>query len=200
MSMNNPEEVKQRLMKYVDILSHNPDYTWEDMGRNETYDLIALLAPDCEASVIKNAKKNHSKKKKDNIQFHLINIIRKLFIAGLHCDTPTDAVGCPLAGYNFKTKYLGRRLKEPLEEINRLEKRLEEERENNHYDEMIDYKNELQQIKEESKELKEQISKLKDKIAFKDEMLETRVPKQALEIRDKRIKDLEKQIDNFSQK
>jgi len=31
-------------------------------------------------------------------------------------------------------------------------------------------------------------------------MLETRVPKQALEIRDKRIKDLEKQIDNLNQK
>ena len=199
-TMSSPEEVKQRLMNYVDILSDNPEYTWEDMGRNETYDLIALLAPDCDKKVIDNAKKNHSKKKKDNIQYHLFNIVRKLFIAGLHCETPTDEMGCPLAGYNFKTKYLGKRLQEPLQEISRLEKKLDEERDNNHFDEMMDYKNQLIQVKEQEKILKDHIARLEEKIKFKDEMLETRVPKQALEIRDKRIKDLEKQIDNFSQK
>ena len=199
-TMSSPEEVKQRLMNYVDILSDNPEYTWEDMGRNETYDLIALLAPDCDKEVIKNAKKNHSKKKKDNIQYHLFNIVRKLFIAGLHCETPTDEMGFPLSGYNFKTKYLGKRLQEPLQEIKELEKKLDEERDNNHFDEMMDYKNQHKELKEQEKILKDHIARLEEKIKFKDEMLETRVPKQVIEIRDKRIKDLEKQIDNLNQK
>jgi len=65
---------------------------------------------------------------------------------------------------------------------------------------MIDYKNELQQVKENQKILEDNIARLEDKIAFKDEMLKDRFPKQAVELRDIQIKELEKQIDRLNQK
>ena len=150
---------------------------------------------------IDNLSNNWKSHKPDNVLYHLLRIIPKLFIASLHCDPPVDPdTLCPISGHNFKTKFLSRRLQEPLDEIKDLEKKLEQERDNNHFDEMMDYKNQLKEVKEDNKILKDHIARLEEKIKFKDEMLETRVPKQALEIRDKRIKDLEKQIDNFSQK
>jgi hypothetical protein len=48
------------------------------------YDLLRFLMPDCPSQTIKNARKNHSSRKKDNIQYHLLKLVPQLFIAGLH--------------------------------------------------------------------------------------------------------------------
>ncbi len=174
----------------------------DDIKVKDAINIIKILANDqLPEKTINNVGKNFSKYKPDNILYHLLRIIPKLFNASLHCDPPLDPdTLCPVSGHNFKTKFLSKRLQEPLDEIRDLEKKLDEERDNNHFDEMMDYKNQLKEVKEDNKILKDHIARLEDKLKFKDEMLKDRFPRQALEIRDKRIKDLEKQIDNFSQK
>lgn len=208
--MDNTMNRRQELENLIELcLAKYPDPDNCVVTATDTINIIKALAEDTlPRKTIENQKNNWNTKKPDNVIYHLLRIIPKLFIASLHNETPIDPVTlCPLSGLNFKTKFLSRRLKEPFEEIHRLEKKLDQERDNNHYDEMIDYKNELKQIKEDNKELKEQISKLQDKIAFKEEMLETRVPKQALYLKDqelllkdKQIEELQRQIRQFSQK
>jgi hypothetical protein len=196
-TMNKRQELEQ--LMDVCLARYNEGDT---VKPKDTINIIKILADDTlPQKTINNVGKNFSKYKPDNILYHLLRIIPKLFIASLHCDPPVDPdTLCPISGHNFKTKFLSRRLQEPLDEISKLEKKLDEERDNNHFDEMMDYKNQNKELKEQEKILKDHIARLEEKIKFKDEMLETRVPKQALEIRDKRIKDLEKQIDNLNQK
>jgi len=195
--MNKRQELEQ--LMDVCLARYNEGDT---VKPKDTINIIKILADDTlPTKKIDNLSNNWKSHKPDNVLYHLLRIIPKLFIASLHCDPPVDPdTLCPISGHNFKTKFLSRRLQEPLDEIKDLEKKLEQERDNNHFDEMMDYKNQLKEVKEDNKILKDHIARLEEKIKFKDEMLETRVPKQALEIRDKRIKDLEKQIDNFSQK
>ena len=199
--MVNTMNKRQELEQFMDVClaRYQAD---EDVKVKDIVNIIKILANDqLPEKTINNVGKNFSKYKPDNILYHLLRIIPKLFIASLHCDPPVDPdTLCPISGHNFKTKFLSRRLQEPLDEISKLEKKLDEERDNNHFDEMMDYKNQNKELKEQEKILKDHIARLEEKIKFKDEMLETRVPKQALEIRDKRIKDLEKQIDNLNQK
>ena len=196
-TMNKRQELEQ--LMDVCLARYNEGDT---VKPKDTINIIKILADDTlPTKKIDNLSNNWKSHKPDNVLYHLLRIIPKLFIASLHCDPPVDPdTLCPISGHNFKTKFLSRRLQEPLDEIKDLEKKLEQERDNNHFDEMMDYKNQLKEVKEDNKILKDHIARLEEKIKFKDEMLETRVPKQALEIRDKRIKDLEKQIDNFSQK
>jgi len=132
-------------------------------------------------TVIKGISKNWSSKKPDNIMYHLLRTVPKFFIAGLHCDTPTDEYGCPVSGHKFHTKFLAKRLEEPYEEIKMLEKQLMKEQENNHYDEMIDLRNIVKDLKEELKEKDARIYKLEDKIKFKDEIINSRPSQGAYE-------------------
>lgn len=198
-TMNKTKEL-ENLMELC--LAKYPDPDNCVVTPTDTMNIVKALAEDTlPRKKVENYRNNWKSHKPDNVLYHLLRIIPKLFIASLHNETPIDPVTlCPHSGLNFKTKFLSRRLKEPFEEINRLEKRLDEERDNNHYDDMIDYKNQVKQLKEDNKELKEQISKLKDKIAFKDEMLESKVSKYELELKDLQIKELEKQIDRLNQK
>jgi hypothetical protein len=160
-------------------------YIPEDiLGATEVEHIVRYLIPEDvrpPEKVIKGISKNWTSKKSDNIYYHILRVIPKLFLAGLHCETPTDEYGCPTSGHKFHTKFLEKRLAEPAEEIKLLEKQLIKERENNHYDEMIDLKNKVNELKEQIKELKETNNRLQDKINFKDEMLACRPSQGAYE-------------------
>lgn len=153
-------------------------YTTEDiLGATDVEHIVRFLIPKDvrpPEKVIKGISKNWSTKKSDNIYYHVLRVIPKLFIAGLHCETPTDEYGCPESGHKFHTRFLSKRLAEPAEEIRHLERDLLLSRENNHYDEMIDYKNKVNDLEKELKELKEINNRLEDKIKFKDDMIESR--------------------------
>lgn len=153
-------------------------YIPEDiLGPTEVEHIVRFLTPKDirpPEKVIKGISKNWNSKKSDNIYYHVLRAIPKLFLYGLHCETPTDEYGCPTSGHKFHTKFLAKRLAEPFEEIKLLERQLIRERENNHYDELIDNKNKVNELKEQLKELKEINNKLQDKINFKDEMLDCR--------------------------
>ena len=160
-------------------------YTPEDiLGATEVEHIVRFLTPKDirpPEKVIKGISKNWSTKKPDNIYYHVLRIIPKLFIAGLHCETPTDEYGCPESGHKFHTRFLSKRLAEPAEEIKHLERDLIRERENNHYDELIDNKNKVNELKEQLKELKEINTKLEDKLQFKEDQLKNTVSKKHLE-------------------
>jgi len=153
-------------------------YTPEDiLGATEVEHIVRFLTPKDirpPEKVIKGISKNWSTKKPDNIYYHVLRIIPKLFIAGLHCETPTDEYGCPESGHKFHTRFLSKRLAEPAEEIKHLEKKLTSAQEENHYEEMIAMKNRMNELKEQLKELKEINNRLEDKIKFKDDMIESR--------------------------
>jgi len=160
-------------------------YTPEDiLGATEVEHIVRFLIPKDvrpPEKVIKGISKNWSTKKSDNIYYHVLRVIPKLFIAGLHCETPTDEYGCPESGHKFHTRFLSKRLAEPAQEIRHLERDLIRERENNHYDELIDNKNKVNELKEQLKELKEINSKLEDKLQFKEDQLKSSVSKKHLE-------------------
>ncbi len=143
-----------------------------DVERLMRFTIPSDIRPD--EKVIKGITKNWSTKKPDNIMYHLLRTVPKLFIAGLHCETPTDEYGCPTSGHKFHTKFLSKRLEEPFEEIKLLEKELLKTQEDNHYDEMMELKNTVKDLREQIKELKETNNRLEDKIKFKDEMLDCR--------------------------
>tara|TARA_R110002096_G_scaffold393580_1_gene588615 strand:+ start:362 stop:946 length:585 start_codon:yes stop_codon:yes gene_type:complete len=160
-------------------------YTPEDiLGATEVEHIVRFLIPKDvrpPEKVIKGISKNWSTKKSDNIYYHVLRVIPKLFIAGLHCETPTDEYGCPESGHKFHTRFLSKRLAEPAEEIKHLERDIIRERENNHYDELIDNKNKVNELKEQLKELKEINTKLEDKLQFKEDQLKNTVSKKHLE-------------------
>jgi hypothetical protein len=196
-TMNKRQELEQ--LMDVCLARYNEGDT---VKPKDTINIIKILADDTlPTKKIDNLSNNWKSHKPDNVLYHLLRIIPKLFISSLHCDPPVDPdTLCPVSGHNFKTKFLSKRLQEPLDEISRLEKKLEEERDNNHFDEMMDYKNKNKELKEHNKILQDHIQRLEDKIKFKDEMLELRVSKKELEIRDKRIEELEKIINSLNQK
>ena len=160
-------------------------YTPEDiLGATEVEHIVRFLIPKDvrpPEKVIKGISKNWSTKKSDNIYYHVLRVIPKLFLAGLHCETPTDEYGCPDSGHKFHTRFLSKRLAEPAEEIKHLERDLIRERENNHFDELIDNKNKVNELKEQLKELKEINTKLEDKLQFKEDQLKNTVSKKHLE-------------------
>ena len=160
-------------------------YTPEDiLGATEVEHIVRFLIPKDvrpPEKVIKGISKNWSTKKSDNIYYHVLRVIPKLFLAGLHCETPTDEYGCPDSGHKFHTRFLSKRLSEPAQEIKHLERDLIRERENNHYDELIDNKNKVNELKEQLKELKEINTKLEDKLQFKEDQLKNTVSKKHLE-------------------
>ena len=160
-------------------------YNTEDiLGATEVEHIVRFLIPKDvrpPEKVIKGISKNWSTKKSDNIYYHVLRIIPKLFIAGLHCETPTDEYGCPQSGHKFHTRFLSKRLAEPAEEIRHLERDLIQSRENNHYDEMIDYKNKNKELNEELKAMKEHVAKLEDKLNFKEDQLKNTCSKKHLE-------------------
>jgi len=170
-------------------------YNSEDiLGATDVEHIVRFLIPkDVRPSenVIKGISKNWKTKKVDNIYYHVLRIIPKLFIAGLHCETPTDEYGCPESGYKFHTRFLSKRLAEPAEEIKHLERDLIRERENNHYEEMIDIKNKNKELMDKINKLEETIKKLEDANDFKDNQLENSVPKKRHEAVVKAFKDFE---------
>ena len=48
------------------------------------YDLLRFLMPDCPSQTIKNARKNHSSRKKDNIQYHLLEMGKGYILESVH--------------------------------------------------------------------------------------------------------------------
>ena len=195
MSLSNLSE-EETFIKFCKIIKGK--YNEEDiLSSTDTEKIVRHLCDPKSRppeSVIKGITKNWKKREASNLQYHLYRIIGKLFIGGLHCDNPTDEYGFPLPEYNFKTKFLSKRLSEPLEEIMILERKLEEVQSNNHYDDMCDLKVKVKDLNTKNKELKDKNSKLEDIVLFKEQMMKGMRPISHLEAKDRKIEELERML------
>ena len=192
-------EEKDRYYKFCDTCRSTWDESnYDKMGPSQVEQVVRYMIPrdnrPSETS-IKGISKNWNSKKSDNIYYHLLRVIPKLFIAGLHCETPTDDQGFPTSGHSFKTRYLSKRLEEPYLELVRLEKVIEEERHNNHYEKMIKLEQKVSELKLKKKDLKKEIKTLKYDIDFKDDKLKNSISKKMYEGLQKENEALKKLLD-----
>ena len=121
--MNNETELReQRLNRFITAcLTENIES--EDFNIKDTYAILGCLT-NMPNTKINSARSNHSKLDREGMTYHLIKLCMRLFVAGLHTETPCDANGFPDPEYNFRTRYLDKRLNEPKQEIRRLNREI----------------------------------------------------------------------------
>tara|TARA_R110000782_G_scaffold48074_5_gene105412 strand:- start:378 stop:986 length:609 start_codon:yes stop_codon:yes gene_type:complete len=192
--MNGEEETRiERFNRYTTACL-TPHFTSEDINIKDTYGIVWLLCPDLRGSKIDNAVKNHSKLDRNGLCYKLLTLCMRLFVAGLHTATPCDENGVPDAEYNFRTRYLDKRLKEPRNDIRKLEKQLATEKSSNHYEEMIDMKNKNKELMDKIKVLERDNDKLKQEVEYRDDKLENSVGKTKYEAVVKAFADFENSL------
>lgn len=178
--MNNETESReQRLNRFITAcLTQN--FSAEDFNIKDTYGILECLT-NMPNDKINSARSNHSKLNREGMTFHLIKLCMRLFVAGLHTDTPCDANGFPDPEYNFRTRYLEKRLKEPIQENRRLQRQIDKL-------ESADDKIELRKLREKVLDYeaeinikKEHIRKIEESLEFKEDQLRSSVSKKHLE-------------------
>ncbi len=178
--MNNETELReQRLNRFITAcLTEHLD--GEDFNIKDTYAILGCLT-NMPNTKINSARSNHSKLDREGMTYHLIKLCLRLFVAGLHTDTPCDANGFPDPEYNFRTRYLEKRLKEPKDEIRKLQRKIDKL-------ESADDKIELRKLREqvldyegELKSKKNIIEKMELTLEFKEDQLKGSVSKKHLE-------------------
>jgi hypothetical protein len=165
------------------------------MKKVDVFRLVKLLRPTMDDKVLNNARSNHSKLSKDNITYHLLEIIPKLFIAALHIDDdvvldPHKTVREQKYG-NIRQRHLDSYLDDYLDDISILEKQVEDYQENvvsmkDYEDLIISHQLDMKHLKEENEK---QIDYLKSRIEFRE--LKEKSNEKRLE---EKVKYLEKQI------
>ena len=98
------------------------------LAPNEVYTLIQLLCPKCDPKVIQNAKRNHSSKKANNILFHLVRAVPRLFLASLHY-TEQERDDEPRFRFRSRHTTFHDRIKEHLEELQQAYEEVEDVKE-----------------------------------------------------------------------
>ena len=116
------------------------------LAPNEVYTLIQLLCPKCDANVIKNAKRNHSSKKANNILFHLVRAVPRLFIASLHY---TEQERDDEPSFRFRSRYrtFHDRIKEHQEELEQLYEEMENVKEGKGMMNKSEHDDEIKELK-----------------------------------------------------
>ena len=178
--MNGQEETREQRFNRFATACLTENLSSEDFNIKDTYAILGCLTNMPNAK-INSARSNHSKLDRDGMTYHLIKLCLRLFVAGLHTDTPCDNNGFPDPEYNFRTRYLEKRLKEPLDENRRLQRQIDKL-------ESADDKIELRKLREQvldyEAELnikKEHIRKIEESLEFKEDQLKNTVSKKHLE-------------------
>ena len=174
--MNGEEELrKQRFDRYATAcLTEN--LSAEDFNIKDTYAILGCLT-NMPNTKINSARSNHSKLDRDGMTYHLIKLCMRLFVAGLHTETPCDANGFPDPEYNFRTRYLEKRLAEPRKEIRSLQREIDKLEGS---DDRIELKKLREQVLDLTSELeakKIENTKLQDKLDFKEDQLKHSISK-----------------------
>ena len=135
------------------------------LAPNEVYTLIQLLCPKCPPKVIKNAKKNHSSKKADNILFHLVRALPRIFIASLHY-TEQERQGEPSCRLWTRHRTFLDRIKEHTQELEELYEEMEDVKEGKG---MIDKSEHDEEIKELEQKHRDEMDAIKRKLNRENE-------------------------------
>ena len=121
------------------------------LAPNEVYTLIQLLCPKCDPKVIQNAKRNHSSKKANNILFHLVRAVPRLFIASLHY---TEQERDDEPSFRFRSRYrtFHDRIKEHTEELEELYEEMENVKEGKGLMNKSDHVDEITELKQKHRD------------------------------------------------
>jgi hypothetical protein len=174
--MNNETELReQRLNRFITAcLTENIES--EDFNIKDTYAILGTLT-NMPSNKINSARSNHSKLDREGMTYHLIKLCMRLFVAGLHTETPCDANYFPDPEYNFRTRYLEKRLKEPLDKVRSLKREIKKL-------EASDDKVEIRKLKEKVADFEAELSikrthieKLERDLNFKEDQLKHSISK-----------------------
>ena len=158
------------------------------LAPNEVYTLIQLLCPKCDPKVIQNAKRNHSSKKANNILFHLVRAVPRLFIASLHY-TEKERDGEPRFRFRSRTRTFHDRLKEHQEELEELYEEMEDMKEGKG---MMDKSEHYEEIKELKQKHRDEMDAIKRKLNKENESTKIQYNKAMYQMKHEiRLKDLE---------
>jgi len=179
--MNGEEEElrKQRFDRYATAcLTEN--LSAEDFNIKDTYAILGCLTS-MPNTKINSARSNHSKLDRDGMTYHLIKLCMRLFVAGLHTETPCDANGFPDPEYNFRTRYLEKRLDEPRKEVRSLQRQIDKLEASDDRIELRKLREQVLDLTSELEAKKLEITKLDDKLDFKEDQLKHSISKTHLE-------------------
>jgi len=178
--MNGEEELrKQRFDRYATAcLTEN--LSAEDFNIKDTYAILGCLT-NMPNTKINSARSNHSKLDRDGMTYHLIKLCMRLFVAGLHTETPCDANGFPDPEYNFRTRYLEKRLDEPRKEVRSLQRQIDKLEASDDRIELRKLREQVLDLTSELEAKKLEITKLDDKLDFKEDQLKHSISKTHLE-------------------
>ena len=193
--MNGEQETRiERFNRYSTACLETDFSADEDLKIKDTYTILQVLT-DMPNNKINSARSNHSKLDRDGMTYHLIKLCLRLFVAGLHTETPCDKNGFPDPEYNFRTRYLEKRLKEPMEENRRLQRQIDKLES---ADDKIALRKLREQVLDHQSELAiktDYIKKLEEQIAFKDDQLKNSVSKKRHDAVVKALKDFEESLE-----
>ena len=160
------------------------------LAPNEVYTLIQLLCPKCDPKVIQNAKRNHSSKKANNILFHLVRAVPRLFIASLHY---TEQERDDEPSFRFRSRYrtFHDRIKEHQEELEELYEEMENVKEGKGLMNKSDHDDEITELKRKHRDEMDAIKRKmnrdieSDKIKYSKSMchLKNEIKNKDMEIR-----------------
>jgi len=174
--MNGEEETREQRFARYSTACLTENLSAEDFNIKDTYAILACLT-NMSNTKINSARSNHSKLDRDGMTFHLIKLCMRLFVAGLHTETPCDKNGWPDPEYNFRTRFLEKRLKEPMEENRRLQRQIDKLESASHQCELRKLREKVLDYESEINVKKEHIEKLEDKLKFKESQLEHSISK-----------------------
>ena len=158
------------------------------LAPNEVYTLIQLLCPKCPPKVIKNAKKNHSSKKADNILFHLVRALPRIFIASLHY-TEKEREDEPRFRFRSRYRTFHDRIKEHTDELQELYEEMEDVKEGKG---MMNKSEHDEEIKELKQKHRDEMDAMKRKLNKENESTKIQYNKAMYHLKHEiRLKDME---------
>ena len=191
--MTEEELRKDRLNRFITACL-TTNITSKDFNIKDTYALLGCLT-DMPNTKVNSARSNHSKLDRAGMTYQLIQLCMRLFVAGLHTDTPCDENGFPDPEYNFRTRYLEKRLKEPVEENRRLQREINKLESGEH---IIELRKLREKVLDDESELliqKNKIEKLEAEMEFKDDKIQYSISKKMYEGLQKENEALKKLLD-----
>ena len=135
-TLNDVDDELKRLMTFCIRMKTKYDLE-KPMRKADVWRLIQLLRPNMKDNVIRNAKMNHSKLNKDKVEYNILEIIPKLFIAALHIDDNADPHELEwektTKGGKFKIRHIEFYIRDYIEDMEMLQKENEELKSGNNY-------------------------------------------------------------------
>ena len=174
--MNNETELREQRLNRFTTACLTENIESEDFNIKDTYAILGALT-NMPSNKINSARSNHSKLDRNGMTYHLVVLCIRLFVAGLHTETPCDSNGFPDPEYNFRTRYLEKRLEEPRKEMRSLQRKIDKLESNDDRVELRKLKEKVLDYESELEAKKIEITKLENKLEFKEDQLKHSISK-----------------------